>query len=195
MNSISEDADVKDEKSGSKWVAYLIEGSIVLLALLLGLLIRAGVYETVVIPSGSMEPTLAIGDRLLVDHRTSLHGHWKRGDMITFDPPESWQDPDKDLLIKRIIGLPGETIDIQGGLVSVNGQAVQEDYIKEPMQPDDPVRFSLGQGEYFVMGDNRNNSGDSRENGPVQEKDIRGRAVWRLAPLSRMGGLPHPKYP
>ena len=189
------DVTPKEPEASSKWVTYAIEGAILLLALILGLLIRAGVYETVLIPSSSMEPTLKVGDRLLVDHRSSLHGRWKRGDIITFHPPEAWQDPDQDLLVKRVIGLPGETVAVQQGQVFVNGKVLQEDYLKEPMQAEDPVQFTLAPGQYFVMGDNRNNSSDSRNNGPVPDGDIRGRAIRRLAPFSRMGALPHPQYP
>ena len=182
------------EKS-PKWVSYVIEGAILLLAVVFGLLIRAGLYETVLIPSRSMQPTLEVGDRLLIDHRNSLHNHWRRGDMITFDPPESWHDPDPDLLIKRIIGLPGETVEVRDSQVLINGKVLAEPYLKEPMQPDDPISLTLEAGQYFVMGDNRNNSADSRDNGAVPDVLIRGRAVWRLAPFSKMGGLPHPQYP
>ena len=193
--SITGEATPETPAVSSKWVTYAIEGAILMLALILGLLIRAGVYETVLIPSASMEPTLKIGDRMLVDHRNSLHGRWRRGDIITFHPPESWQDPDQDLLVKRIIGLPGETVDIYQGKVYINGKELQENYLQAPMDPDDPIQLSLVPGQYFVMGDNRNNSDDSRDHGPVPEQDIRGRAVRLLAPFSRMGALPPPNYP
>ena len=194
-NSTTSEATPKTPEVSSKWVTYAIEGAILTLAVILGLLIRAGVYETVLIPSGSMEPTLKTGDRLLIDHRNSLHGRWRRGDIITFHPPESWNDPNQDLLVKRMIGLPGETVDIYQGKVYINGKELQENYLKEPMQADDPIQLSLGPGQYFAMGDNRNNSSDSRHNGPVLEQDIRGRAIRILAPFSRMGALPRPQYP
>lgn len=195
MNNTAHAATPTETKTRRKWVTYLIEGAILLLAILFGLLIRAGVYETVLIPSNSMQPTLEIGDRLLIDHRESLHGRWQRGDIVTFHPPETWQDPDQDLLVKRVIGLPGETVDIQAGRVLINRKELQENYLKEPMQTEEPIQLLLGPGRYFVMGDNRNNSGDSRDNGPVPEPDMRGRVVRRLGPFSRMGSLPHPTYP
>ncbi|HVF11378.1 MAG TPA: signal peptidase I, partial [Abditibacteriaceae bacterium] len=114
------------------------------------------------------------------------------------DPPEAWQDESKDFLVKRVIGLPGETVEVQQGRVLVNGKELREDYLKEPQLPEETSPVSpvvLGPGQYFVMGDNRNNSNDSRNNGPVPVADIRGRVVWRFAPLSRTGGLSHPQYP
>ena len=187
-------------KSKSTWVTYAIEAAIIVLALLLGLAIRHGVYDTVIVISRSMEPTLLIGDRLLIDHRNSLHGNWRRGDIVLFFPPSAWGEPDR--LIKRVIGLPGETIEIQPGSVAVNGRALNEEYIAADVAASvvaDPeeitnLRLTLGAGQYFVMGDNRSNSADSRLYGPISDSGIYGRVARRLGPVSRWGKLPTPAY-
>jgi signal peptidase I len=177
----------------SKWLTYLIEAMILLLGLVLVVMLRIGVYEPAYIPSRSMENTLQIGDRVLIDHRGSLHGHWRRGDIVLFESEGSWGD-DEDTLIKRIIGLPGETVGVINGHVFINGKTLAEDYLKEPQKSEDPVQLTLGRGEYFVMGDNRNNSDDSRYNGAVKDAQIRGRAALIYYPLGRIGRLPRPQY-
>ena len=118
-----------DEDASSKWLTHLLEGTILLLALLLGLAIRFGLYETTIVISKSMEPTILVGDRLLVDHRNSLHHAWRRGDIVMFNAPESWGDTGEDL-IKRVIGLPGEIIEVRAGQVVLNGRALTESYIR-----------------------------------------------------------------
>jgi signal peptidase I len=178
---------------GNKTLTYAIEGAILVLALLLGLLIRFGVYETAIVTSDSMRPTLARNDRLLIDHRNSLHGKWQRGDMVIFEPPSSWSD-ESDTYIKRIVGLPGETVEIRGGQVWINGRQLQENYINGAPEPEHLQPFQLPPGQYWVMGDNRNNSFDSRRAGPLPDASILGRAVYRLGPLGRTGGLPAPSY-
>ncbi|MBV9868068.1 MAG: signal peptidase I [Abitibacteriaceae bacterium] len=177
----------------SKWLNYLIEGTILVLALLLGLTIRWGIYETTIVTSGSMEATIQVRDRLLIDHRSSLHQHWQRGDIIMFTSPKSWDVPD-DTLIKRVIALPGETLEIRQGQVFINNQPIKETYLKEAPNQDNIGPISLEPNAYYVMGDNRNNSDDSRNNGPITDSRIEGRAIYRLGPLGRVGGLPAVQY-
>jgi signal peptidase I len=112
----------------SKWLTYLIEGMILLLGLVLVVMLRVGVYEPAYIPSASMENTLKIGDRVLIDHRNSLHGKWKRGDIVLFEADENWGGG--DTLIKRIVGLPGETVEMMNGQLFINGKIFNEDYLK-----------------------------------------------------------------
>lgn len=192
-------ADVKileqheEAPPSNKWVTYLIEGVIVLFALLLGLTIRLGVYETTIVTSGSMDITLLKYDRLLVDHRSSLSHTWERGNIVTFTSPPYWDVPG-DTLIKRVIGLPGETLTIRQGQVYINDQPLKETYLKEAPAQDNIGPIVLARGQYYVMGDNRNNSDDSRINGPISNSDIRGRAIYRLGPLGRTGNLPAVQY-
>src|SRR5512136_1164575 len=105
----------------------------------------------------SMQPNLHEGEYVIVDKVSYAFRRPERGEIVVLKNPNPGQ-PD---LIKRIIGLPGETIDVRGGQVSVNGQPLTEPYIKQPMANDFPA-IQLQTGQYFVMGDNRNNSEDSR---------------------------------
>jgi signal peptidase I len=179
--------------SSSRWLTCLIEAMILLLALVLVVMLRVGVYEPAYIPSRSMENTLRIGDRVLIDHRSGLHGHWRRGDIVLFEAEGNWGD-DQDTLIKRVIGLPGETVSVIDGHVLIDGRQLAEDYLKEPQKTEDQVQVKLGHGEYFVMGDNRNNSDDSRYNGAVKDEQIRGRAALVFYPLGHFGRLRPPDY-
>jgi signal peptidase I len=199
---------VENTKS-SKWVSYVIEGAILVLALVLVLAIRFYVYQPAMVISQSMERTLLVDDRLLIDHRASLHGTWRRGDIVLFAAPPSWYDEpsgdvpveDRDQLLKRVIGLPGEKVDVFEDEVWINGKLLAENYIKptpiadlragSQTQPR-PVSVTLGAGQYFVMGDNRGNSEDSRIRGPIGDRDILGRAVRVFWPLGRAGGLAIP---
>lgn len=183
-----------DEKKSSKWLSCLIEAAIILVAVVLVWLLRTHVYETAIVTSGSMQPTLYKDDRALVDHRASLHGHWRRGDVVIFNGPPAWGDNDDQMLVKRVIGLPGENIELKNGQVFIDGRQLTETYIKEPMEADSFGPFHLGATQYFVMGDNRRNSEDSRINGPVDDKYMHGRFTVVVAPLAHAGRMPLPEY-
>ena len=173
----------------AKWLTCLIEAVILLLALALIIAVRQTWLEPVEVTSGSMENTLKKGERVLLDHRASLSGSWKRGDIVMIETNnESWGE---DRVIKRVVGLPGETIEIFDGKTYVNGRMLAENYLKETPQSQYLPPVVLGEDDYYVMGDNRNQSGDSRELGPVKDAEIKGRALRKLWPL---GGLPQPSY-
>ncbi|MDD6616330.1 MAG: signal peptidase I [Lachnospiraceae bacterium] len=147
------------------------------------------VGESTQISGESMYPTLSDGDDLVVDKVSYQFTDPGRFDIIVF--PFQYQ---KDTFyIKRIIGLPGETVQISDGKIYINGRLLEEDYgyeeIKNPGLASSPV--TLGQDEYFVLGDNRNNSTDSREPsvGNVSRDRIIGRALFRFWPLSGLGFL------
>lgn len=182
-----------DEKDApaptNKWLTFLIEAVILLLAILLVVLIRVSWLEPASVTSRSMENTIKVGERFLVDHRKSLRGSWKRGDIVLIETKnDDWGD---DTLVKRVIGLPGETIELVNGQVFVNRNLLKENYLKEPSDLEDVQSTILGAGQYFVMGDNRNNSGDSRDFGPVSSKEIKGRVTRKIWPLQ---ALPQPDY-
>lgn len=136
----------------------------------------------------SMEPTFENGERLIVSRIHYLAREPERGDVIVFNS----LNPNEVgiMLIKRVIGLPGERIAFVNQQLQINGQIVDEPYIKELCQAfrcDDEDEWELGANEYFVMGDNRNNSQDSRRFGPVPLEHIVGHVVFRYWPPLRIG--------
>lgn len=185
----------------NKTLKEILNTSIYLLVVLcLTYFIVNFVGQRTVVNGASMEPTLAgtsdtdpnkVGDNLIVDKITYRFTDPKRFDIIVF--PFKMNN---EYYIKRIIGLPGETVQIDAeGTIFINGEPLQEGYGKEvianPGRAAQPI--TLGEDEYFVLGDNRNNSADSREEvvGNIHRKDIVGRAWIRIWPLSRIGVLEH----
>lgn len=195
-SALKSGASTSDTSPGvSPWLARAIELGILVLGVGLVMLIRLAWLETAIVTSGSMEPTLRVGDRLLVDHRASLRGSWARGDVVLFDAPEGWSGSG-DTLVKRVVALPGDMVEVRAGSVVLNGALLSEPYLPQSAPPSDaapetlnsPSR-KLGAGEYWVMGDNRWNSDDSRSNGPLPEEAIRGHLLRVLLPLSRARAL------
>lgn len=139
----------------------------------------------------SMKNTLSHGDQLIVDKITYRFRDPVRYDIIVFP----YQYEENTFYIKRIIGLPGETVQIVEGEIYIDGQVLQESYgrevIQDPGAAAEPIQ--LGEDEYFVLGDNRNASSDSREPsvGKIHRKDIVGRAWIRIWPLNKAGILKH----
>ena len=172
-----------------RWLRVVIEWAVIILVVFgAAVLVRAFVFQTYYIPSGSMEPTLQIGDRILVD-KLSYHLHAvHRGDIVVFRrPPTETADLVPDL-VKRVIGLPGETISGQGGNVYINGKLLPEPWLPQ-IDKDTTSNFGpikIPQGDYFVMGDNRTVSYDSRAWGPLPRSYIVGRVVMRIWPVSRI---------
>lgn len=162
---------------------------IVSLAIGVALLVRGYVVQTFFIPSPSMVPTLKVHDRLLVDKVTLHAREIRRGDIIVFKRPEGFSDTTIKDLIKRVIGLPGDTVDGHDGRVWVNGKALPEPYLPKGRTTEkfDPVRVPVD--NYFVMGDNRAQSFDSRFWGTVPRESVVGRALVRVWPFSRLGGI------
>jgi signal peptidase I len=170
-------------RRGSRW---LIEWAIVLVvAIVVAVGIRTYVVQTFFIPSASMEPTLMIGDRILVD-KISYHLHpIHRGDIVVFaTPPGEDAGPNVKDLVKRIIGLPGETISSAGGQVVINGKPLKEPWLVPGTVTTGITTQKIPAGEYFVMGDNRSDSQDSRFFGPIHRSLIVGRVVVKIWPLT-----------
>jgi len=166
---------------------------------LLGVLVLTWLLITYVIQrtevdGSSMEPTLSSGDNLFVDKISYRFRDPERFDIIVFP----FRYKENTYYIKRIIGLPGETVQIhKDGSIYIDGKLLTESYGKEVIRPENIGRASeeikLGEDEYFVMGDNRNNSSDSRTEavGNIHRKDIIGRAWMRIWPMSQFGILKH----
>lgn len=162
-----------------------------LLALIIVLPIRWFVAQPFIVSGASMEDTFHHNEYLIVDQLSYRFEDPARGDVVIFKYPK---DPSK-YFIKRIIGLPGDTIDITGDTVSVTnathpeGIVLNEPYVEE-MRQSAPFSQTLGDSEYFVMGDNRDASSDSRIWGTLPRENIVGRAYIRLFPVSRVDFLP-----
>ncbi len=148
--------------------------------------VRAFVLQTYFIPSPSMEPTLLVGDRILVN-KLSYHLHGvSRGDIVVFaTPPKEKSDPTIKDLVKRVIGLPGDTISSSGGRVYINGRPLPEPFLPPGTVTTGIATQRIPPNEYFVMGDNRSDSQDSRFFGPISRSLIVGRVVVRIWPFSR----------
>ena len=171
------------------WKSGFENLQIVIIALSLAIVIRALVAEPRYIPSDSMVPTLHVGDRVVVEKISYHLQPPKTGDIVVFAPPEQLQEQgftQDQAFIKRIIGLPGQTVAVKEGLVYLNDQPLVEKYIAEPPNYQwGPYR--VPENQYFVMGDNRNNSNDSSRWGFLPKQNIIGRAVVRFWPLERIG--------
>jgi signal peptidase I len=187
-----------EPQSSSRWLLELV--GIVVAAVVIALLLRTFVVATYSIPSGSMEPTLQIGDRIAVDKLAyHLHGVGT-ADIIVFatPPTEDCAGPPVPDLVKRVIALPGQTISLADGHVYINGAKLAQPWLpasvrdetypgpsSEPYSLHHPYR--VPDGHVFVMGDNRPDSCDSRYWGPVPESTIVGKVDVRIWPLSRFG--------
>ncbi len=171
---------------------YALIEWLVIIALALGVsfLLRSYVVQTFYIPSGSMEPTLLIGDRIVVNKLAVDWGTIHRGDILVFKAPPSEHcgEPVTDL-VKRVIGLPGDHLTSRGNTIYVNGSPLNETWSHY-----EPLGQAIGNvtvpaNHYFMMGDNHPYSCDSRVWGTVPRSDIIGKAFLRIWPLSRFGFL------
>jgi signal peptidase I len=166
----------------NRWLSW---AAIVVVAVLIAILLRLFVVQTFFVPSQSMEPTLLPGDRMLV---LKLGYSLQRGAIVVFrhpprETPGMCSDSSDDDLVKRIIGLPGETISSRGNTVYINGKPLAEPWLPKGQALGPPVPTQkIPAGDYFMMGDNRTDSCDSRRWGPIPRSLIIGRVflvVWR----------------
>jgi len=184
----------KTLKTAIEW-ALLIGG-----ALVIALVVKAFFFQAFYIPSDSMVPTLKTDDRVIVN-KLSYHLHAvHRGDIVVFKTPKGPDgnpiDPTIKDLVKRVIALPGETVSEQDGRILINGKALEESYLPVGMLSN-CSSFSthcfptgpLPANRYWVMGDNRPNSRDSRYFGAIAKSEIVGRVFVRVWPLNRLGLL------
>lgn len=142
----------------------------------------------------SMQPNFHAGEFLVVSRLSYLFDQPAQGDIVVFEAPGA--RPDDPPLIKRLIGLPGDTVEVRNTQVYVNGEALDEPYINEPCSQSmcRNAVWELGDNEYFFMGDNRNNSRDSRRFGPVTREHVVGEALVRYWPPSEWGIVEHFRY-
>lgn len=171
-------------RSVVEWVAVIVG------ALVVALLVKTFLFQAFYIPSGSMEPTLHEGDRVLVNKMSYRLHDLNRGDVVVFErPPGATGDPNMQDFIKRVVGLPGDELESRDGVVFVNGMRIDEPYLNDPGTTANLAPTRVPDGHVFVMGDNRSASSDSRSFGPIPVDSVVGRAFVRVWPLSNLSGL------
>lgn len=182
---------VNRRRSGAWWIVEWVV--IIAIALAIAFCVRTYVIQTFKIPSGSMEPTLDVGDRIVVFKLAYDFTSPAIGDVIVFKAPQEEHlrcgDPDIPDLVKRIVGLPGDHISSRGNEIIVDGHVLRQDWphvamLQTPISPQ-----VVPKGQYFVMGDNHPDSCDSRDWGTVPASDIIGKVVLRIWPLSQFGTI------
>jgi signal peptidase I len=209
----SDGAPAPSERAGSRRAlgcAFEIVETLVL-TLLIYLVIHNFVAQPFEVQQSSMSPTIVNGEYILIDKLTPRFNGYEYGDVVVFNPPSgSGLDTQGIPFIKRIIGMPGDTVSLENGRVFVTRQDSSPVRIEEPYvvtdadgsispttcpREDCPLTWIVGEDEYFVMGDNRPSSQDSRVFGPIESDTILGRAWLRYFPLERIGLIERPAYP
>lgn len=177
--------DNESQKDNIKKIKNLFKEWIlpILAAVGIAFLINKFLVYNVYIPSESMVPTLNVGDRLVVT-RIYNKDNIQRGDIVVF-----YSDELQETVIKRVIGLPGDHIEIHDGIVNINGDDIVEDYVKNNEKYDGI--FDVPEGKYFFLGDNRRRSNDARRwiNPYIDASDIKGEARFKYYPLKDFGSL------
>jgi signal peptidase I len=181
---------------------------LLLTALAIAVVIKTFLIQPFWIPSESMLPTIEVNDRVMVNKLAYQWGEPQRGDVVVFRDPREEEVEESipeavirsvleavgirtrghEDLIKRVIGLPGETIEVADNQIVVDGTPLEEPYLPDVFMPDEPAVI-VGADEVFVMGDNRDASFDSRRFGPIPLDDLIGRAFVTIWPIAHLGGL------
>ncbi len=184
-------------KSFLKFIVELTKLTVLCAAIVIP--IRYFLIQPFYVKGASMEPTFHTSEYLIVDEISYRFSEPKRGDVIVFRYPGNPQE----YFIKRIIGLPGETVDIKNGDIYIynnefkNETLLEEEYLSSPSQTyahSENNKIDLADNEYYVLGDNRNSSKDSRNFGSVQESFIVGKVLFRGWPFDKMGFFEEPSY-
>ncbi|MBM7854369.1 signal peptidase I [Desulfohalotomaculum tongense] len=181
MESVDHEAKAVGQKNKKNPVREIIES--VVIAVVLAVVIRMFIVEPFYIPSGSMEPTLMINDRIIVSKISYYFDEPKRGDIVVFKYP---RDPSRNF-VKRLIGEPGDTVELRDSKLYINGKLVPEDYLPAGIRYGNYGPVKVPAGHYLMLGDNRNNSEDSRYWGFLPENLIIGKAVLIYWPVNRLG--------
>lgn len=200
-----------EEEKKFNWKREILDLiKVIVIALLITNFLNIFVFTLSQVRQSSMETTLMGGDQLIVEKLSYAFGNPETGDIIVFikDPVDPsigarfvrlYQDMAAKFfrrevntrLVKRVIGLPGDEISIRDGKVFVNGKELTEDYAQQPTYPKDSIQypFTVPDGQYFVIGDNRGMSYDSRDFGCIKREQIEGRVWIRFWPLGKLGGV------
>jgi len=170
-------------RSAVEWVAIIVG------AFAVAFLIKTFLLQAFTIPSESMQATLSVGDRVLVNKLSYKLHDVNRGDLVVFDRPPTESSTEVDHLIKRVIALGGETIETRDGRIYIDDQPLDEPYLDDGDMNADIDRQTVPDEHVFVMGDNRDDSRDSRVFGPIPESLIVGRAFVRVWPIPHISLL------
>jgi signal peptidase I len=191
-DEVDEEEDENDTGHATSRTRNLIEWGVVIIgALVVALLIKTFLFQAFYIPSESMVPTLGVGDRVIVN---KLSDDPNRGDLVVFAKPDGEAGGVQDL-IKRVVGLPGETVSVTDNVVFIDKNdgagpiSLDEPYLPEGTITDDFQGTPIPEGYSFMMGDNRDDSRDSRFFGPIPQTDVVGRAFLRVWPPGELGFL------
>lgn len=184
----------QESKPGSVWLEILDWAKYILAAVLIGFILTNYVIQRNEVVGTSMYPTLNNEDQLWVEKISPLLDRLDRGDIITFTVHHNETGQQDEDLVKRIIGLPGEHVEITNEGIFIDGSLLEESYLAEGVEtwPSWEAAYNdlvLGDGMYYVMGDNRSNSSDSRSFGPIHKDDIIGEVWIRIFPLNQFGFL------
>lgn len=149
----------------------------IIIVILIVVPLRVFLFEPFFVLGNSMEPAYHPFDYLIIDKLTYKFRSPHRGEVIVFHPPFD----EKVYYIKRLIGLPGELVEVRNGYVYINGEKLNESYLKENIYTPGEAKYYLGKDEYFVLGDNREQSFDSRKWGPVPKSRIIGKVLLHIS--------------
>lgn len=209
MEALRDDARNRGQKSDAARAFWKELPVLIIVALVVAVIIKTFLVQAFFIPSASMRDTLLEGDRVMVNKLAFRFGEPGHGDVIVLDSPLEELSNGENLfgaivrnigeslglstpdtaLIKRVIALEGDTIEIRANTVFINGIAIDESYLTRSVRMPDFGPLQIPPGHVFIMGDNRNQSEDSRRFGPIPESSIIGRAFVRVWPPSRWGGI------
>ncbi|PIZ98471.1 MAG: signal peptidase I [Candidatus Komeilibacteria bacterium CG_4_10_14_0_2_um_filter_37_10] len=198
MDNLENQTNRETEKEAT-FKSFIFETiKVIIVSLIIVVPIRAYVGQPFYVDGASMEPNFHNGEYLIVDQISYRFAEPVRGDIVVFRPPTN----DKVFYIKRLIGLPGETVLINNGKISVIGRdgkelAINEDNyldVGHQMSETENYQTTLKENEFFVLGDNRRNSLDSRRIGPINKDEIRGKVLLRVLPINRFGLMQNPIY-
>lgn len=198
QQGINSENDLENNQKPAAYKKYLSTIweflKIIIIAAVIVLPIRYFLFQPFIVKGESMVPNLQSGDYLIIEEISYRFSTPKRGDIIVLDYPLDASQR----FIKRVIGLSGETVDIRNGTVTITKDqksfVLDEAYLPDDLTTDGAVSVTLKHDEYFVMGDNRQFSYDSRRWGVLPEKDIVGKAFFRVFPLSQMTLFPEVSY-
>lgn len=156
----------------------------IIVAVILTFLMKTFLFNITEVSGASMNSTLKDKDRVVFEKITTYTKNYKTGDIIVLKPVD-----EDDLFIKRIVGVPGDSVEIKNGSVYINGKLLKETYLDPNTPTENDLKITLDSSHVFVLGDNRINSKDSRIIGPIPIENIKGHVVFRLYPFDNIGSL------